>query len=313
MNLLLTGAFPYTEKQFGELEELCGNVYFVQDERISLHQQDLSFSLNEIDAVVCNALFLHNDISDFTALRFVQLTSAGFDRVPLNEMKHRDVELHNAKGIYSIPIAEWAVLKLLEIYKHSHFFCKLQANKVWEKQRDVLELTDKVVSVFGLGAVGAEVAKRLQAFGCHVIGVDPFVKSSDYVDELYGVNSAEKVIAKSDVIILTLPLTDETHHFIDQRMLSLMKDDMVLINVSRGAVIDEAALVKKINDGKFLGVALDVFEEEPLPKSSPLWSMENVIITPHNSFISDKVSQRLYAQIYKNLYTYITHINERNF
>lgn len=305
MNLLITGAFNYYEAQLAEMKRLFNNVFFVQDERIPLDRQNIAFDVSEINAAVCNALFLHNDLSMFKSLRFVQLTSAGFDRVPLNEMRSKGIIVENAKGVYRIPMAEWAILKILEIYKNSWLFFKAQEDCRWIKQRNLLELTDKVVAIFGLGAVGSEVAKRLRPFGCRIIGVDPCVRTSEYAHECCDVEPADKVLARSDIIILTLPLTDQTRYFFNQDRLSCVRDGAVLINISRGAVIDEAALVEKIKQEKFLGVALDVFEEEPLPKNSPLWGVKNVLITPHNSFVSDKVADRLYTLIRENLSRFI--------
>ena len=305
MNLLITGAFHYSETQLAEMEFFFNNVFFIQDERVPLDQQDIDFDASDINAVVCNALFLHNDLSIFKSLRFVQLTSAGFDRVPLKEMKSKGIVVENAKGVYSIPMAEWALLKILEIYKNSYSFFKAKEDGQWIKQRNLLELTDKVVTIFGLGSVGTEAAKRLLSFGCRIIGVDPYVKTSEYAHECCGVKQSDEIIAKSDIIILTLPLTDQTRHFFNKNRLSFVKNGTVLINISRGAVIDEAALVETIKGEKFLGVALDVFEEEPLPKSSSLWSMDNVLITPHNSFVSDKVNNRLFTLIKKNLSEFV--------
>ncbi len=305
MNLLITGAFSYSEDNICTLRSFFDNVFFVKNERISLDQQNIDFDISEIHAVACNALFLHNDLSIFKSLRFVQLTSAGFDRVPLKEMKSKGIVVENAKGVYSIPMAEWALLKILEIYKNSYSFFKAKEAGKWIKQRNLLELTDKVVSIFGLGSVGTEAAKRLLPFGCRIIGVDPFVRKSEFAYECCGVEKANEVIARSDIIILTLPLTDQTRHFFNHDRLSFVKNGTVLINISRGAVIDEAALVETIKGEKFLGVALDVFEEEPLPKSSSLWSMANVLITPHNSFVSDKVNDRLFTLIKKNLSEFV--------
>lgn len=305
MNLLLTGAFPFSEQHIAELSELFSNVFFIQDERIPLDKQDLEFDVSEIDAVVCNALFLQNDFNRFSLLRFIHLTSAGFERVALAKMRASGIRVENARGIYSIPMAEWALLKILEIYKHSHSFNKSQKNGLWEKNRNVIELSGKTVTVFGLGAVGSEIAKRLKAFDCCVIGINPSVRSNPFIDDYRGLNNVEDTLSEADVVVLALPLTSETHHFINDSRLSAMKDNAVLVNISRGEVIDESALIDALRAGKFMGVALDVFEQEPLPQSSPLWAMDRVLITPHNSFVSDNVNARLYSLMRKNLQDFV--------
>ena len=294
-NLLLTGAFKYNQEQLNKLENLGYEIVFIQDER-----KALSIDVSYIDAVVCNSLFLYNNIEWFKNLRTIQLTSAGLDRVPLEYIKEKGIELFNARGVYSIPMAEWAILKILEIYKKSRVFYKNQEQYKWEKQRDLLELTDKTAAIIGYGSVGTEIAKRLKAFGVKVIGVGRSEVESEYLNEYLLIDDLEAVLVKSDIVILTLPLTDDTRHLIDKDKISIMKDNTLLINVSRGGIIDETELIKSLREDKFLGIALDVFEEEPLVKS-PLWDFENVIITPHNSFVSDKVNERLFELMIENL------------
>jgi len=293
--LLLTGAFKYNEEQLSNLEHLGYEIVFVQDER-----KTLNIDVSDIDAVVCNSLFLHNDIKEFKNLRTIQLTSAGFDRVPLDYINEKGIQLFNARGVYSIPMAEWAVLKILEIYKKSRVFYKNQELHKWEKQRELLELTDKTAAIIGYGNVGKEMAKRLKAFGVTVISVDRQVKEDEYVNESILIDNLDVALVKSDIIVLTLPLTDDTKHLINEEKINVMKDSTVLINLSRGGIIDETDLIEFLNKDKFLGVALDVFEEEPL-KESPLWDFEQVIITPHNSFVSDKVKERLFELMIENL------------
>lgn len=293
--LLLTGAFKYSQEQLNRLESLGYEMVFVQDER-----KALNINVSDIDAVVCNSLFLYNDIKEFKNLRAIQLTSAGLERVPLDYINEQGIRLFNARGVYSIPMAEWAILKILEIYKNSRVFYKNQERHKWEKQRELLELTDKTAAIIGYGSVGKEIAKRLKAFGVTVISVDRQVKEDEYVNESILIDNLDLALEKSDIIILTLPLTDETKHLINEEKIKVMKDNAVLINVSRGGIIDEIALIESLNKDKFLGLALDVFEEEPL-NASPLWDCENVIITPHNSFVSDKVNERLFKLMIENL------------
>lgn len=296
MKLLLTGAFNYTEEQLNILKGCGFEITYVQNELEKL-QEDCS----QFDAVVCNSLFLHNDVEEFTSLKAVQLTSAGFNRAPVGYLASKGIALYNARGVYSAPMAEWAVLKILEIYKHSADFAAQQKNKVWKKHRDLMELVGKRVLIVGTGSVGLECAKRLKAFDAQVIGADIYDSNSPYIDEFYQMEALTKVLPTADVVILTLPLNDKTRGLFSVDVLSFMKDDSVLVNASRGAIIDEAALIGKLRDGKFMGVALDVFEEEPLPAESPLWAMDRVLITPHNSFVSDGNSKRMFALIYKNL------------
>lgn len=191
MKLLLTGAVDYTASQLKFLKNMGFKIKFVQDER-----RKIDFDVSEVEAVVCNGLFLYNDIERFTSLKHIQLTSAGLDRVPLDYINGKKINLYNAKDIYSIPMAEWAVLKVLEIYKSSNFFRKNQENKEWEKKRDLIELTDKVVTIVGCGNVGLEVAKRFKAFGTIVYGVGRRKIESPYIDEGFTLSELEEVLKK---------------------------------------------------------------------------------------------------------------------
>ncbi|ONH01840.1 hypothetical protein BKK45_05085 [Bacillus cereus] len=296
MKLLLTGAFKYSEEQLKQLQLLGYEITFIQDERLPL-QIDVS----DIDAVVCNSLFLSNDINKFERLKFVQLTSAGLDRVPLSYIKDHGIVLHSAKGIYSIPMAEWVILKVLEIYKNSRGFYEAQFERRWEKCRDIIELTGKTATIIGFGDVGSEIAKRLKVFEVNIIGVGRREIDSDIIDEFYFIDEVEAALRKSDIVILTLPLTEETYHLIDKCKINKMKEKSILVNVSRGAIINEEALIEALRADKFLGVALDVFKEEPLPYNNDLWELDKVIVTPHNSFVSNKINERLFNLIMKNL------------
>lgn len=296
MKLLLTGAAKYTEEQLNALKSRGFEVTFVQNEL-----EKLSIDCSQFDAVVCNNLFLNNPPDIFTNLKAVQLTSAGFDRVPVGYFASKGIALFNAQGVYSAPMAEWVVLKILEIYKHSAEFYSQQKKKVWQKHRNLLELTNKRVLIVGAGSVGTECAKRLKAFDTKILAADIFDKGCKYIDEIYPMEELTEILPAADIVILTLPLTEKTRGLFSRDMLSLMKDDSVLINVSRGPIIDEQALSDILSEGKLLGVALDVFEEEPLSQSSPLWSDPRVIITPHNSFVSDGNSDRLFNLICQNL------------
>ncbi|MBP3889266.1 MAG: hydroxyacid dehydrogenase [Cellulosilyticum sp.] len=296
MKLLLTGCFKYSKDQLKEIEDLGYEITFIQNEL-----QTLERDVQEFEAVVCNGLFLRNEISDFTNLKAVQLTSAGLDRFPVAEVDFHNVKVANAKGVYSIPIAEWVVLKILELYKDSTSFIHNQKNKIWEKKRELLELNGQTACVVGAGSIGTEIAKRLQVFGVTTIGVDISSQPKEYFDEMYLIEDLKKCINRCDVVILTVPLTETTYGMINKEMIGNMKDTAVVVNVARGEIINEEDLIEALRNKMIAGAILDVFEQEPLKEESPLWEMENVIVTPHNSFVSSKNTERLYQLILGNL------------
>ena len=298
MNLLITGAWNATEKDRAELEELGYTISFLQNER-----DELPCDPHVIDAVVCNGLFLHHPIGDFPNLKLIQLTSAGLDRVPLDTVRERGIKLYNAAGVYSIPLAEFALSGVLDLYKQKVAFRKSQAAHRWEKRRDLLELFGKRVLIVGCGSVGRACAERFLSFGCHVSGVDIAPIDSPLFECVYPIERIEDALPTSDVVLLSLPLTKETEGLFDARLFSLLKDGSVFVNLARGRLADVAALLDNI--GRLRGAVLDVFPEEPLDPASPLWDEEKVILTPHNSFVSDGNAERLARLIYQNLKGFI--------
>lgn len=294
MNLLITGAWQFAHENISSLESLGHKVAFMQQEK-----GKLPCDAEWIEGAVCNGLFLYHKIEEFINLRYIQLTSAGFDRVPMDYVKEHDIEIYNARGVYSIPMAEFAIAGVLQIYKQSRFFCENQRNHKWEKHRGLLELSGNKVCIVGCGSVGTECAKRFRAFGCEIIGIDLFPRKDDLYDRMFGLDKLEDVLTNMDVVVLTLPLTDETKHLVDGDMLTHLKNGAVLVNIARGAIIDADALIKSLD--RLGGAVLDVFEEEPLNEDNPLWGMKNVILTPHNSFVGSGNGPRLSKLIIKNL------------
>lgn len=164
-----------------------------------------------------------------------------------------------------------------------------------------MELNDKVVAILGVGSIGHEIAKRLKVFNTKNIGFDIKVLKNEYFDNIYNINELKEYVGNVDIIISCLPLTESTKNIINTELFEKFKSDSIVVNISRGGIINEKSLMKFIKEKRVLGAILDVFEEEPLDKSSELWDLENVIITPHNSFVSDKNNDRLGLLIFTNL------------
>lgn len=301
MNLLLTGCFNYTEVQKEKLASLGFRIYFVQQEK-----EALPLAAAEVDATVCNGLFLSHNIEDFTNLKFIQLTSAGFDRVPVDYIKAKGIALHNARGVYSVPMAEWALYRVLEHYKQGWFFKNEQEQHQWTKHRGLRELAGSRVAVVGAGNVGQEVAKRFGALGCHVTGFDIHTNSTPFFDEMALTTSLLEHIGLYDVVVITAPLLPSTRGLISYEVTKGMKENATLVNIARGGLIDQKALVQVLCERKDLFAALDVFETEPLEEDSPLWAMDNVAVSPHNSFVSDRNNERMFEVMYQNLKNFIS-------
>ena len=296
-HVLLTGSYQYTEEQIHMIEKLGWKVTFVKNEL-----EPIGVPADQFDAVVCNGLFLHNDIAEFKKLKIVQATSAGLDRLPVEYMEKHHIRCYNAKGVYSIPMAEWTVMSILEICKNAQSFFRKQQEHTWEKDRTLLELTGKKVCIIGYGDVGHETAKRLAAFGTEITAVNRSrVEEDGVISRWLPLDSLNEALSETDIIILCIALTEETRGLLNADRLRLMKQGSILVNVARGALIDEKALTSCLKEGKLRGAALDVFETEPLSAESELWGMPEVIIGPHNSFVGDNVSERMFSLIYSNL------------
>lgn len=295
MKLLVTGAFSGTKEQLNEIESLGHDVIFMQQEK-----DELPCDYSEVEGVIGNGIFLHHKIEKFTSLKFIQLTSAGFDRVPMDYVNAKGIKIFNARGVYSIPMAEFALAGVLSLYKKLDFFAEKQKEHCWEKHRGVLELFGKTVLIVGAGNVGQECAKRFSAMGCKVFGADIVPYSSEYFENICTMTEMDLKLMDADIVVLTLPLTKETQNLFDKEKFSKMKQGTVLVNISRGAVINTDDLIAALNTN-LGGAVLDVFETEPLDENSPLWDMENVIITPHNSFVGEGNNKRLFEVIISNL------------
>jgi phosphoglycerate dehydrogenase-like enzyme len=296
MKLLLTGAFRYTDEQIEYLKSLGHEITYIQDERLPIE-----FDVSEIEGTVCNGLFLYTPIEKFTNLRYIQLTSAGFDRVPMDYVKEHSIEIYNAKGVYSIPMAEFAICGVLELYKQSKFFFENQKAHRWEKHRVLLELAGKRVCIVGAGNIGTEVAKRFKAFDTEVIGIDLYPSENESFDAVLSLDNLDNELSKADVVVLTLPLTDKNAGFFDNNKFKLMKQSAIFVNIARGKLVNEQDLTAALDTNRISGAVLDVFDEEPLSTNSKLWNMENVILTPHNSFVGENNSARLFETITTNL------------
>lgn len=295
MNLLITGAWQDAPLLIPQLRAEGHQVVFMQNET-----DELPCEPEWVEGVICNGLFLSHEIDLFTCLKYIQLTSAGLDRAPLDVIRARGIILRNARGVYSIPMAEHALCAALSLYRKMQVFSENQSNRLWQKQRDLRELFGKTVVIIGCGSVGEECAKRFRAFGCEIIGVDEDDADRAYCAKVYRTDRLHEAIASADIVLLTLPLTPQTEGMADHAFFRSLKDGCVLINIARGGLVRGDALIQALRE-RTLYAALDVFDEEPLAQSSPLWTMENVLITPHNSFVGEGNRQRLNDVILHNL------------
>ena len=295
MKLLVTGSLGATEKDLEALAALGHEIVLHPAERVPVEHPE------QFEGAVCNSIFHYTTHEGFTHLKYLQITSAGYDRVPMEWVRKRGITLHNADGVYSPAMAEWTVMRILELLKHvpQGFRNQLAARhkKDWKWQ----ELTGKNVLLAGFGAYGREVVKRLRPFGARLTVVNRSRKEDANVDDFCTLDKFPELLPQADILILALAHSPQTHHILDDAALMSMKPGSYLVNAARGGLIDESALLRALREGPLAGAALDVYETEPLAPESPLWTLENVLLSPHNSFVGDHDHERMMQVVIRNL------------
>jgi phosphoglycerate dehydrogenase-like enzyme len=243
-------------------------------------------------------------------LRWVQGSMAGAGEVTERAgLIDTDVVVTTASGIYSPPLGEFALLGMLVHAKQLDRLRRDQAERAW-REGPTGTLEGKTLCVVGTGSIGSAVATRAKPFGVRVLGVKRTVREDDeawgYADDLYETARLHEALAEADYVVLTLPATAETVGLIDAEALAATKRGAYLVNIGRGKVVDEASLVEALKGGHLSGAALDVFEQEPLPESSPLWEMENVIISPHSTDLTAETINHKQVELFsENLRRYL--------
>ena len=247
----------------------------------------------EIDVIVCSGLFEIVNIEKYKKLKLLQLTTAGFDLVPVDFLQSRGVQVKNARGAFSAPMAEFALCGVLQLYKKSRYFEENRKKRIFKRSYDLLELSGKTVCILGAGSVGSECARRFSAMGCHILGLDLNAEPTVFFDEVRGLGEMKKTFSESDIIIACLPLTEKSRKIIGKSEIEAMKPNAVFVNLARGGIVDESELIEALLGFKLFGAVLDVTKNEPLETESPLWDMEHVILTPHTSFAGDGNKSRI--------------------
>ncbi len=261
--------------------------------------------IGTIDYLINIALLKVHDLDEFTNLKQIQLFSAGMDMLDMPRITAKGITVKNASDVYSVPIAEFVLMRILEIHKSSRYFETIRDEKSTHKKRDLVELFGKTCAIYGYGSIGREIAMRLKCFGVKTVGISRSGKTDDYLDRGLTVAESGKHIGEFDIVVSCLPQSEDSEKFFNKEYFEAMKQGASFVNISRGGVVDETALIDAVKAGKFLGVALDVFEKEPLPQTSELWGLDNVYLSPHNSFASTIMYDRLFDRIYENLLAFI--------
>lgn len=237
-------------------------------------------------------------------LSWVQIESAGYDHIPVDTLYEHGIRLSNASGIHAKPIAEHVYGLLLGIERRLFESRRDQTERRWNRVTPH-ELHDGTIGVIGVGAIGTEIAQKAAAFDLTVLGCDPDQRDIPAVDQWYAPDALHALLADSEYVVLACPLNEQTAGMIGRKELDVVPADGVLVNVGRGGLVDEDALVTALRDQVIRAAALDVFETEPLPEDSPLWELENCFITPHNSGRTPQYAERLAEIFVDNLERFV--------
>jgi phosphoglycerate dehydrogenase-like enzyme len=281
---------------------------------LSRAEQSGDFSRREeLDALLAEAEVVFglrlppNLISRAPKLKWVQVMSAGVERFLDADMMASPVTLTNASGIHAIPISEFVLGLMLMFVKEAPLCFQMKREKQWSRLTPEV-LRSKTVGIAGLGSIGGEVAHLAKAFGMRVLAIRRTAKRAGrvrYVDMLLPLAQLPKLLAESDFVVLALPFTPETGKFIGEKELRAMKSSAYLINIARGGVVDEEALIHALDEHWIAGAGLDVFATEPLPIDSRLWELPNVIFSPHISGGMVDYTERATEVFLKNLRRYL--------
>ncbi|MBN1375422.1 MAG: D-2-hydroxyacid dehydrogenase [Dehalococcoidia bacterium] len=243
----------------------------------------------KLDAILADAEIIYgyglpnNVIARSPKLSWVQMTSTAVDKFLTEDLRQSNVIMTNVRGMHSVPVGEFVIGQMLMFAKGAHRCFQQKQGKQWKPFMPSM-LYARTVGIVGLGNIGRQVARLSKALGMRVLGMrrsEPKVKTTKYVDEIFPRRQLKKMLGDCDFVVLTVPLTDETLNMIGEQELNSMKPTACLINVSRGNVVDEDALVSALENNRIAGAGMDVFAVEPLPAGSRLWDLSNVILSPH--------------------------------
>lgn len=250
-------------------------------------------------------------------LRWIHSPAAAVHRLMIPELQASDIVVTSARGVHGPVVAEHVIALILALakrlpsafgYQRTHEWAQ---ERMWNESPRPREIAGATLGLVGIGSIGSEVARKAAALGMRVIAArgnaNAATEKPEGVEVVYPSSSLHRVLQESDYVVLAAPVTPVTRGMINTRTLALMKPDAYLINVSRGALIDEPALIDALRRKQIAGAALDVFEQEPLPADSPLWDLESVLITPHTAALTDKLWDRHFRLFSDNLRRFQAH------
>ncbi|MEQ8168408.1 MAG: D-2-hydroxyacid dehydrogenase [Candidatus Eremiobacterota bacterium] len=266
-------------------------------------RKDCDDYIEEADILICHKIS-DELLRKAKKLKWIQLLSAGCDHVLSLPSYRKEIILSTAKNIHHIPISEYVMSYILSLSHRTFDYMKFQKEKKWARIEG-MELTGKTLGLIGAGSIGKEIARKAKPFGMHIVALKRTPEQVEFIDEIYGINEMDIVLSRADFIVLALPLIESTKNLIGKKEIEKMKSTAYLINIARGEILDEQALIGALKEKRLAGAVLDVFREEPLGQDSELWNVENLIITPHISWSGEYTFERLSELVLENMARYV--------
>jgi phosphoglycerate dehydrogenase-like enzyme len=239
------------------------------------------------------------------ALRWMHIPRAGIDTSLVPAVMARELLITNSAGVHAVPIAEFVLMFMLAHAKRVPELIALQTTHAWRpRDLQLAELDGKTVLILGLGQIGQAIAARAKGFGMRVLGSRRSGAATPHVDSVVDDTGWRALLPEADYVVVAAPLTPQTRAMLGAAELAQMRPSAYLVNIARGEIVDEAALVEALHAGRIAGAGLDVFGQEPLPAGHPLWDAPNVFATPHISWSSPAIMPRTFALFVDNLQRY---------
>ncbi len=298
MKIVISDMLGFEEEHVAWIHEAAG------DDTVVFPESDEALLAELADAEVFFGYHSPDVFSVAANLKWMQTTSAGLDMMLTPEVREMGLQVTNASGLHAAPVVETAWALTLAVSRYLKHFGECQQKHVWD-QFTPYDLNDRTAGVVGLGGIGRRYAKIASAFGMRVIAVDKHVQEKPAeVDELWTLEGLNDLCAEADVVMIACPATAETQGLIGAEQLALMKPTGIIVNIARGGIIDEPALIECLTEGRIAGAGLDVTKVEPLPEDDPLWDTPRLVITPHIAGWSNDRSRSVVRFFCENLTRY---------
>ena len=270
-------------------------------------RDEMVAALPGADVLVVSGLWRNDALEHAPRLWYVQSIGAGYNQFDLDALRARGIRFANASGVNRAAVSEHAIALMLALSRQLHSGRDNQRRHIWRQMISDIpsredELAGRTLGIVGLGSIGSRLARLAKAFEMRVIATRrDAAKGGEHADRVLPMSKLPTLLAEADFVVLTCPLTDETRNLIDAVALARMRPSAYLVNVARGACVDEAALLEALRGRRIAGAALDTFVEEPLPAESPFWDLDNALITPHTAGETQKYEENVIDILLENL------------